>query len=297
MGRPSKWSPEFREEAVRMYRESGESIAAVSRRLGLGPETFRGWVREDEVERGQRDWTTREEHAEIVKLRREVRRLEEEKLILQKAAAYFARDLGAGAGMRPAETCPGAIHVTDAKNDTRSWTLPPPPGPTVIPRSADLLRVELRATSAGVCVRWTTAAPAPTGTTFEFTARGPWIREASGAQVSHGYGFYLDLTKNGARATFGLARVGSAAPHVLRVRAGQTGSVVSTFLRKEWFTPPANQRDAWVYVYRVFSFEARVLSRPDASGNRRVRQPPLPTGGRHRGRERRLGDGAGTVIT
>jgi len=51
-------------------------------------------AREDEVERGQRDGTTREEHAEIVKLRREVRRLEEEKLILQKAAAYFARETG-----------------------------------------------------------------------------------------------------------------------------------------------------------------------------------------------------------
>src|SRR2546425_5824032 len=60
MGRPSKWSPEFREEAVRMYRESDESIAAVARRLGLGPETFRGWVREDEVERGLRDGKTRE---------------------------------------------------------------------------------------------------------------------------------------------------------------------------------------------------------------------------------------------
>lgn len=45
MGRPSKWSPEFRDEAVRLYRESDESIAAVARRLGLGPETFRRWVR------------------------------------------------------------------------------------------------------------------------------------------------------------------------------------------------------------------------------------------------------------
>jgi hypothetical protein len=66
MGRPSKWSPEFREEAVRMYRESDESIAAVARRLGLGAETFRRWVRGDEVERGLRDGRTREEHAEIV---------------------------------------------------------------------------------------------------------------------------------------------------------------------------------------------------------------------------------------
>jgi transposase len=94
MGRPSKWSPEFREEAVRLYRESGESVTAVARRLGLGPETFRNWVRQDEIERGARDGTTREEHAEIVQLRRRVRRLEEEKLILQKAAAYFARETG-----------------------------------------------------------------------------------------------------------------------------------------------------------------------------------------------------------
>lgn len=36
MGRPSKWSPEFREEAVRLYRESEESVAAVARRLGSG---------------------------------------------------------------------------------------------------------------------------------------------------------------------------------------------------------------------------------------------------------------------
>jgi transposase len=94
MGRLSKWSPEFREEAVRLYRESEESVSAVARRLGLGPETFRKWVRQDEIERGARDGTTREEHAEIVKLRRQVRRLEEEKLILQKAAAYFARETG-----------------------------------------------------------------------------------------------------------------------------------------------------------------------------------------------------------
>jgi hypothetical protein len=178
--------------------------------------------------------------------------------------------VAASAGMRPAERCPGAVRVTDGVNDTRSWTLPPPPGPAVIPRSADLVRFELRATSNGVCVRWTTAAVAPAGTTFLFRAQGPWTQAAGGGQVSRGYGFYLDLGPNGARATFGLARLGSSAPHVFRVRAGQTGSVVSAFLRKEWLTPPANQRDDWAYVYRVFSFEARVLSRPDASGNRRV---------------------------
>ena len=92
MGRPSKYSPEFREEAVRLYRESGESIVATARRLGLHPESFRKWVRQAEVDSGEKPGTTRQEHAEIVRLRRELRRVEEEKLILQKAAAYFARE-------------------------------------------------------------------------------------------------------------------------------------------------------------------------------------------------------------
>jgi transposase len=94
MGRPSKWSPEFREEAVRLQRESGESITSVAKRLGLSPETLRNWVRRDEIERGEREGLTLAEHTEIRELRRQVRRLEEEKLILQKAAAYFARETG-----------------------------------------------------------------------------------------------------------------------------------------------------------------------------------------------------------
>ncbi len=94
MGRPSKFTPEFRREAVRLHLEGGRSIADSAQRLGLHPETFRKWVRRAEVDAGQRPGTTSQEHAEILRLRREVRRLEEEKLILQKAAAYFARETG-----------------------------------------------------------------------------------------------------------------------------------------------------------------------------------------------------------
>jgi hypothetical protein len=175
------------------------------------------------------------------------------------------------AGWRPAERCAGTITVADAKNDTRSWTVPPPAGRAVIRPSADLRRFDLRATAAGVCVRWTTAAPAPPGTELVFVAHGPYAREPGGAQVAHGYGFDLELRKNGARATFGLDRLGSRAPRVLRVRVGRTGSVVSVFVRKtELDRPPANMPDRPRFPYRAFSFEARVLSAPDSRGNRRA---------------------------
>jgi len=83
---------EFRDEAVQLYRSSGKSLREVAQDLGLSPETLRRWVLWADVDEGRRSGLTTEEREEIRRLRRENRILREEREILKKATAFFARD-------------------------------------------------------------------------------------------------------------------------------------------------------------------------------------------------------------
>ena len=135
------------------------------------------------------------------------------------------------ARLEPAETCPGADSAEDPADDST--------GPF-----SDLRRLELRVTRAGVCVRWTTEAQAVVGTTLYVELRGPFLKTASGALVSHNWGFEVELSEDGAEATYGLAELGSDAPNVLDARVGQSGTTVSTFVpRSELDRAPANMPD------------------------------------------------------
>jgi transposase len=70
------------------------AITAVAARLGIGSaETLRKWVRQAEVEAGQRPGMTREEAAEIRALKRKIAELERANEILKAASSYFAREL------------------------------------------------------------------------------------------------------------------------------------------------------------------------------------------------------------
>ena len=90
------FSREFKVEAVRLVQERGVSIAQASRDLDLNDNVLRRWIREMSSDpsqafpgRGQ----MKADELEVEKLRREVIRLREERDILKKAAAYFAKEV------------------------------------------------------------------------------------------------------------------------------------------------------------------------------------------------------------
>ena len=94
MGRRT-FSREFKLEAIRLVRERGVSVAQASRDLDVHPNVVRKWVRDFEADPQQAfpgQGKMKPEQLEIERLRREVRRLQAERDILKKAAAYFAKE-------------------------------------------------------------------------------------------------------------------------------------------------------------------------------------------------------------
>jgi transposase len=86
------YPPEFRAEAVRLYRDSGKSLNAVAKDLGVSLESLRKWVNQAKIDAGEKAGLTTEERAELARLRRENRTLRMERDLLKKAAAFFARE-------------------------------------------------------------------------------------------------------------------------------------------------------------------------------------------------------------
>ena len=90
----SPYTPEFKQQAVRLVEESGLSIREAADDLGVSTESVRNWVRQARVDAGNADGLTTDEKAELARLRRENRVLKQEREILKRAAAWFAKETG-----------------------------------------------------------------------------------------------------------------------------------------------------------------------------------------------------------
>ncbi len=94
-GATPSYPPQFKREAVRLVRSSpNRSLAQIARELGVSDNSLRSWVKQFEIDAGERESLTTEEQEELRRLRKEVRVLRQEKEILRKAAAFFAKEDG-----------------------------------------------------------------------------------------------------------------------------------------------------------------------------------------------------------
>lgn len=90
-----KYTKEFKQDAVKLVTEQGYSANEAARRLGVGQSNVSRWVREfrkDHQDGAEGEIPRKELEAEVKRLKKENQRLQMEREILKKAAAFFAKE-------------------------------------------------------------------------------------------------------------------------------------------------------------------------------------------------------------
>ncbi|MEU2994970.1 transposase [Streptomyces griseoincarnatus] len=102
MAAPRQNPDELRGRTVREVRSTGRPIAHVAKDLGIHKEALRGWVRQAEADRGERDdRLTTAERDELRQLRKEIAELRRANEILKAASVFFAQEIDRPHRTRP----------------------------------------------------------------------------------------------------------------------------------------------------------------------------------------------------
>ena len=88
-----RFTREYKAQAVQRLIESGRSLADIAAELDVSPGQLSQWRNEQLAAGSAEALAQKADEAEMLRLRREVKRLEDENLILRKAAAFFAKGI------------------------------------------------------------------------------------------------------------------------------------------------------------------------------------------------------------
>jgi transposase len=90
--KPRKYTDEFREEAVKLVTEQGYTVTEAAKSLGITTKLLYNW-KDKLAKQSSGELLSKDERAELVKLRKENKRLLMEREILKKASAFFAKEM------------------------------------------------------------------------------------------------------------------------------------------------------------------------------------------------------------
>ena len=102
MPAPRKYPPELRDRAQRLVAEAraaepelslNQAVLRIGPRVGVNPDTLRGWVKQADIDAGRRPGLTSSEASRVKDLEREVKELKRANEILLAASSFFAREL------------------------------------------------------------------------------------------------------------------------------------------------------------------------------------------------------------
>jgi transposase len=90
--RRGRFPKEFRRDAAALVIDQHRTVADVARELSVVEQTLGNWVRQERIDRGEREGTTTEMREENARLRREVKRLTMERDLLKRSVAFWVKE-------------------------------------------------------------------------------------------------------------------------------------------------------------------------------------------------------------